>query len=110
VPSAWAIYSDDVRRATHITHIWPLGRTSLLQGAAKKKSDTPVVDGWVRGQKSNHVKFFPRNAFCGDFLESPCRETPKDAMKKKIEKKMALSFQGAGQKKRGPPWVGGWVG
>jgi hypothetical protein len=52
-----------------------------MQGAAKKKSVTPVVGGWVRGRKGPGSDLF-FGYFCVVFLNSPRRETPKNVIKK----------------------------
>jgi hypothetical protein len=52
----------------------------------KKKSVTPVVGGWVRGQKRTRVRFIFPIFFLIVFLNSPHRETPKNVIKKNLEK------------------------
>jgi hypothetical protein len=37
------------------------------KGPPQKKSDTPVVGGWVRGQKGNMVKYLFWFSFYGGF-------------------------------------------
>jgi hypothetical protein len=60
------------------------------KGPQKKNPGTPVVGGWVRGQRRTRVSFFP-DFFKIVFLNSPHRETPKNVINK-IEKKSVLDF------------------
>jgi hypothetical protein len=59
-------------------------------GRQNKKSVTPVVGGWVRGQKRTRVRFIFLIFFMV-FLNSPHRETPKNVIKK-IDKKSVSDF------------------
>jgi hypothetical protein len=61
-------------------------RCPPLQGPAKTISVTPVVGGWVRGQKRTRIRLNFNSFFHGVF-ELPHRETPK-----KMEKKIGFGF------------------
>jgi hypothetical protein len=62
------------------------------RGRPKTKSVTPVVGGWVRVRKRTRVRFIFFSIFFIVLLNSPHRETPKNVIKKKIEKKSVLDF------------------
>jgi hypothetical protein len=55
------------------------------QGAAKQKSVTPVVGGWVRGQKRTKAEVV-FSIFFVVFFYSPHRETRRNVMNKTREK------------------------
>jgi hypothetical protein len=68
--------------------LWAQGLHWLPQrrdkGPPQKKSVTPVVGGRVRGQKRSRVRFLC-SIFFVVFLNSPHRETPKNAIKENRE-------------------------
>jgi hypothetical protein len=67
----------NIRRFHHF--VFPR-RPVAPQVAAKRKSDTPVVGGWIRGRKGTRIK---KNLRCfGDVSNSPRQETPKNLAKK----------------------------
>jgi hypothetical protein len=68
-----------------------VGRHRVVKGPPiKKKSVTPVVGGWVRGQKRTRVRFIFSIFFYRVFeLPSPRNAQKRD---KKIEKKSVLDF------------------
>jgi hypothetical protein len=55
------------------------------RGRQKQISVTPVVGGWVRGQKRTRVRF-SSSIFFVVFLNSPHREMPKNVIKNKSRK------------------------
>jgi hypothetical protein len=71
----------------------PLCNVQSLKGPPKKNNwVTPVVGGWVKVRKRTRVRFISFDIFFIVFLNSPHRETPKNVIKKKIEKKSVLDF------------------